>query len=335
MKVVVEEQFSGIVSVIKEGRSIINNAYGYRDYPNEIANNPETLFEIASGSKTFVAVAILQLIQDGKISLNQKVSEIFENSFWPFDKNVTVRMLLNHSSGIPDYFDEEENDDYASLWKECPNYRIRCNQEVFSLFRELPMKEQPGSTFRYNNSGYIVLAAIIEKITNQLFDEYIQEHIFDKVGMARSGYYELDRLPKNTANAYLWDEKQEKYYSNIYSIDVKGTGAGGGYSNGEEIARFWQGVFNGTLLSKELLEKMIANQTKEKKNRYGYGVYLLEKEGAQIPCMVGVDPGITFISSHIAEIDLTITIISNFEQSIRLIHQSILGQVWEEYGLGE
>ena len=116
---------------------------------------------------------------------------------------MTVEQLLNHTSGVPDYFDESVMEEYEDLWVDLPNYKIRRNNDLLPLFITRPMMYPKGERFQYNNSGYVLLAAIIEKVTGKYFDEYLKESVFDVSGMESTGYFEFDRLPGKCANSYI------------------------------------------------------------------------------------------------------------------------------------
>lgn len=113
------------------------------------------------------------------------------------DGDVTVEQLLNHTSGVPDYFDETVMDEYEELWTNYPNYKIRCSSDLLPLFIDKPMMYPKGEKFQYNNTGYVLLAMIIEKVTGLLFDQYLKVNVFDVCDMESTGYYELDRLLPN------------------------------------------------------------------------------------------------------------------------------------------
>ena len=119
------------------------------------------------------------------------------------DGDVTVEQLLNHTSGVPDYFDETVMDEYEELWTNYPNYKIRCSSDLLPLFIDKPMMYPKGEKFQYNNTGYVLLAMIIEKVTGLLFDQYLKVNVFDVCDMESTGYYELDRLPAKCANNYI------------------------------------------------------------------------------------------------------------------------------------
>lgn len=218
---IVDKDFSGCISIVKNGKVLFQKSYGYADLPNKICNELDTKFGTASAGKAFVAVAILQLIEMGNLQFNDKIGHLLDFDLKAIDRTITVKQLLCHISGIPDYFDEIIMSKYDELWKDYPNYKIRASSDLIPLFIAKPMMYPAGDRFQYNNTGFVVLGLIIEKITGQLFDEYLQKNVFKPSGMVDTGYYELDRLPAKCANSYIYDEQRQEYYTNIYSVDVK------------------------------------------------------------------------------------------------------------------
>jgi CubicO group peptidase (beta-lactamase class C family) len=246
---IVGKDFNGVMCIRENGKILIQNSYGYADINNKIPNETDTKFATASAGKVFVAVGILQLIENGKLCLNNAIGDILEFDLKSIDKKITIRQLMNHTSGIPDYFDESIMDEYAELWQDFPNYRIRKSLDLLPLFIDKPMMYNAGEKFQYNNTGFVVLGLIIEKITGMLFDDYLEKYVFNPCGMFNTGYYELDRLPAKCANSYIYDESRKEYYTNIYSVDVKGTGAGGAFTTVPDVEKFWDKLLNGKLLS--------------------------------------------------------------------------------------
>lgn len=171
---------------------------------NEIPNTIETKFASASAGKVFVAVAILQLIEQGHIEFDDTLGKLLDIDLHNIDPDVIVKQLLNHTSGAPDYFDESVMDEYEELWVDYPNYKIRHNNDLFPLFINKPMMYEKGERFQYNNSGYVLLASIIEKVTGMYFDDYLKKNIFDVCDMKSTGYYAFDRLPARCANSYIY-----------------------------------------------------------------------------------------------------------------------------------
>ena len=231
----VRPDFSGVVSVAVDGQAVFRGEYGFADKANEIPNRVDTRFGTASAGKVFVAAAILGLIEKGVLRFEPTIGEFLKFDMKSIDPGITVRQLLNHTSGIPDYFDESVMTEYEELWIDFPNYRIRKSADLIPLFISKPMMYEKGARFQYNNTGYVVLGLIIEEMTGKSFDVYLKESIFDPAGMADTGYYELDRLPARCASAYIFDEERKEYRTNIYSIDAKGTGAGGAFTTAPDV----------------------------------------------------------------------------------------------------
>ena len=162
IKDLIDKEFRGNVYVIQNATVLCEYSFGLADLPNKIANTIDTKFASASAGKVFVAVGILQLIEQGKLQFESKLGEILDIDLKQIDSDVTIRQLLTHTSGVPDYFDENIMDEYEELWRDYPNYKIRHNNDLFPLFIDKPMMYPKGEKFQYNNSGYVLLAAIIE-----------------------------------------------------------------------------------------------------------------------------------------------------------------------------
>lgn len=309
--------FRGNIYIIKDNEILYEKMTGFADLANEVQNSLETKFASASAGKVFVAVAILQLIEQGKIKFEDTLGNLLDIDLGQIDKDVTVRQLLTHTSGVPDYFDESVMEEYEELWIDYPNYKIRHNNDLFPLFMDKPMMYSKGEKFQYNNSGYVLLASIIEKVTGMYFDEYLQKNVFDVCDMTSTGYYELDRLPARCASNYIWCGDTKSYRTNIFSVDVKGTGAGGAFITVKDIANFWTGLISGKLLSKEMVEQMLAKQSGDGSDKeegyYGYGVWIIENEnGMDIPYFQGCDPGVSFISEYNPNNNMISVLVSNY-----------------------
>jgi CubicO group peptidase (beta-lactamase class C family) len=309
---IIPEDFSGAVLVSRDGNILFEKAFGFSDMPNQISNTVVTKFQTASAGKFFVAVGIMQLIEAGRLSLVSQIGNLLDFALHQIDRKITVRQLLNHTSGIPDYFDESIMSEYADLWVDFPNYKIRRSKDLLPLFIEKPMMYPAGGKFQYNNSGYVILGLIIESVTGQLFDEYLTEKVFRPCEMLDTGYYEFDRLPAKCANAYIFDESKQQYYTNIYSVDVKGTGAGGAFTTVVDVEKFWKKALSGNLVSMTTLSEMFSVQSYGEDRYYGYGVWL-EKIAETVfhPFFQGSDPGVSFISRYHPESKLRVHIVSN------------------------
>ncbi len=324
----VDADFQGCIS-IRQGKTVLfQEARGYSDLPNQTPNTAETRFATASAGKVFVAVGILQLIEKGQLHFEDTIGTLLAMDWRQIDPGITVRQLLTHTSGIPDYFDESVMDEYAELWRDYPNYKIRSNADLLPLFLEKPMLYPKGERFQYNNTGFVVLGLILEKVSGVPFDVFLMEHVFLPAGMNSTGYYELDRLPARCANSYIWDETRQEYYTNIYSVDVKGTGAGGAFTTVGDIERFWSALLSHRLLSQEMTLQMLSRHSGAGNSNYGYGIWLKKDgENGYSPYFQGSDPGVSFVSAFLPRQGISITMVSNFGNDVWSIMRKVRAEL--------
>lgn len=320
----IQEDFSGVVSVVEKGKALYQRAFGDRDRANCIPNELNTRFETASAGKTFVAAGILRLIEAGELSFETTLGEVLDFDLQEVDPGVTVYELLTHTSGIPDYFNENEMENYEDLWIDVPNYRIRTSKDLLPLFLHKPMMYPRGEKFQYNDAGYVMLGLVIEAIKKVPFDTYLKEAVFDPSKMKDTGYFEMDRLPSRCASAYIFDKERQDYKTNIYSVDVKGTGAGGAFTTAADVESFWTALTTEKIISKSMYLEMAKPQ--EKVPYYGYGLWIFDG----LPCLIGSDPGANFISSYDLTENRSITILTNVEYDVETLHNRILKELNEK-----
>lgn len=318
---VIDRNFRGNIYIVQGENVLFEKENGFADLANEIPNTLETRFASASTGKVFVAVGILQLIERGTIKFDDTLDMLLSMEFQEIDKDVTVRQLLTHTSGVPDYFDETVMEEYEELWTDYPNYKIRHNSDLLPLFINNPMMYPKGEKFQYNNSGFVLLAMIIEKVTEMHFDEYLKENVFDVCGMKSTGYYELDRLPPRCANHYIYCADTDDYRTNIYSVDAKGTGAGGAFVTVKDMVRFWTNLISGKLISKELVLEMLRKQSGDgidpEEGYYGYGVWIIENpDGRDFAYVQGCDPGVSLISEYNPDQGIISVLVSNYGDNV-------------------
>ncbi|MFI8686985.1 serine hydrolase domain-containing protein [Rossellomorea sp. NPDC077527] len=303
-----KNDFSGTVIVNNKGISLVESAFGYADRSNERENTVHTRYGIASGCKLFTAVAICQLVEKKLLSFQTKLKDCLPNHFPHFNENVTIQQLLTHSPGIPDYFDEDEMDDFEDLWKKIPMYHVRSGEDFLPLFQDLPMKFPPGESFHYNNAGYIILGLIIERLSGMSVQEYIEKHIFIPANMNGSGYFLLDRLPRNTAIGYI-EEKDNTWRTNSYSIPIQGGADGGAFVTGPDMISFWEALLANKLLTTENTVRITEPHVNVKVGvDYGYGMWLNLPDKHHI---MGYDPGVSFHSAFYPETDTKAVVLSN------------------------
>lgn len=294
---IMTEHFSGAVLVNKDGETLYEAAHGFANRSEEILNKPHTRFAMASGSKLFTAVAVCQLVERGCISYETRVQEWLDlPEIEGFDA-VTVHHLLSHTSGVPDYFDEEVMEDFEQLWMTTPMYYVKEPGDVLALFQNQPMKFKPGERFSYSNSGYVLLGLLIERVTGESFRDFIEKNIFQPSGMEHTGYYRMDQLPKHTALGYI-DEDDGQWRTNIYSVPIIGQPDGGAFTTLQDLDLFWHHFLQGTLLSEATTAAMLTPQAEsDDDDSYGYGIWIDIRNGEIFRhYIMGCDPGVSLLS---------------------------------------
>ncbi|MDQ0208796.1 serine hydrolase domain-containing protein [Alkalicoccobacillus murimartini] len=313
-KVQKDIQFSGTVYA-KLGDEVFTKSYGFANRSEKLENQLDTRYGIASGSKPITAAAIFKLVEQGKLSVDSRLSEYLDKEFPHFDKTMTIHHLLTHTSGIPDYFDEDVMDDFEELWVKHPMYLIRDLSDFLPLFQNEQMKAAPGATFHYNNAGYIVLGLIVEKVSGMLFSDFVETYIFQKLDMADSGYFEMDALPERTALGYI-EKPDGGYRTNVYSLPAKSASDGGVYVTVEDMIRFWEGIISYKLLDEELTNLFLKPQVEiEDHFFYGYGHYIeTNSEGITRQILMGYDPGVNFRAVFYPKTSLKVVVCSNVSE---------------------
>ncbi|MCA0991964.1 serine hydrolase domain-containing protein [Pseudalkalibacillus hwajinpoensis] len=303
--------FSGSIFV-KQDEKEFKLSSGYANRVEERLNKVNTRFGIASGCKLFTAIGITQLVEKKQLSFKTKLSDCLNISFPHFDPNITIRQLLTHTSGIPDYFDEDIMADYEDLWKQTPMYLLRSLQDFLPLFQNGKMIASPGEAFHYNNAGYIILGLIIEQQTGMTFQHYIEENVFKPAHMNDSGYFSLDRLPQNTALGYI-DEDDGSWRTNTYAIPVVGGSDGGAYVTAPDMVKLWGALIDFQLLNESLTKELLTTHVDVKEDvGYGYGVWINSRNRQVLKYHVmGYDPGVSFHSAYYPESGYKIAIPSN------------------------
>ena len=315
-----EMDFSGAVLWQKE--EPWSTAKGFADRANEWPNAVDTRFGIASGCKIFTAVAICQLAEEGKLAFDDKLSGLLPNIFPDFD--VTVHQLLTHTSGIPDYFDEDVMGDFEELWIKNPMYLMKAGMDFVSLFKDKPMMFEPGVRFHYNNAGFIALGLIVEKVSGRAFTDYVEERIFAAAGMSASGYFRLDQLPAQTAFGYI--DEGDSWRTNQYALPIKGGADGGAFVTADDMALFWTRLMDYSLMSKEMTERMLTPHAGDEDNEYGYGVWIERNDGeVEKYHVMGYDPGVSFHSGYYPADRSILTVLSNKSKGANAVVKLIEG----------
>lgn len=306
------KDFSGVIQIRNTEKVIYEKVYGFADISNERLNNNKTRFGIASGAKLLTSIAVCKLVEQGKLRFDSLLKDYID--FDNFDDNVTIKNLLTHTSGLPDYFDEEKISDFSEIWNSNPMYMMKEPSNFIPLIKKHKTMFKPGEKFYYNNGAFVILAFIVEKISGTRFIDFVKENIFDVLEMNSSGYFSMDMLPKNCANGYKEDSKG-KLITNIYSVPIIGGGDGGVFVTANDISKLWEGLLNYKLLSKDVTNELLTPQVYVNYDvYYGYGIWIIKRNDTIYKYYItGSDPGVSFVSAVYPNEQIEVTILGNRE----------------------
>lgn len=239
------------IAVVTDNQLRWQQGYGMADVENFVPAKANTVYRLASVSKPITAVAVMQLVERGKIDLDAPVQR-YVPSFPQKAYPVTIRDLLRHTSGIRHYKGDEEQSTryYSSL------------TEALGMFKNDPLEHQPGLKFTYSTYGYTLLGAVVEAATGMKFTDYLRENIFKPAGMSHTRADSIHEIIPNRARGYVKTDKGELVNAGLADTSYKIPG-GGLVSTGEDMAKFAIAVQNGTLVKKETFEQMSTSQVRK------------------------------------------------------------------------
>jgi CubicO group peptidase (beta-lactamase class C family) len=251
-------QFNGSVLVAENGKVIFKKGYGMANMEWSIPVETDTKFRLGSITKQFTSMLILQLVQEGKIKIEGKLTDYLPDYRKDTGDRVTIHQLLNHTSGIPSYtglpnfFQEISRNPYSP-------------SDFVKKYASGDLEFEPGAKFNYNNSGYFLLGAIVEKVTGKPYEQALRERIFDPVGMKNTGYDHYDTILAKRAAGY---EKRPGGFINAPYLDMSLPYAAGSlYSTVEDLYLWDQALYTDKLLSPQLKELAF----KPGMSNYAYG----------------------------------------------------------------
>ena len=305
---------SGTVLLAEAGVPMVQHCLGLADRVAGAPVTPDTRFQTASVTKMFTATAVLDQVAQGRITVTTPVVDVVPADRRPrhLTADVTVHHLLCHTSGIADYFEEDESlpnaaTDYAALWRGLPPGRVERPVDFLPLYGELPAYCPPGETWRYSNAGYVLLGELLEQLTGQTCTEVIEERVLRRAGMDNSGFDRSDEPRAASAVHYLPSGR-----TNVHSVPVIGGGDGGCVCTATDLVRFCRALADGTLITDLTPLATQRQATIEDGWSYGYGV-IIYPDGRW--GHGGGDPGVSAAVNHWADRDLTVVALCNVEET--------------------
>ena len=295
---------SGVVLIAYDGKPVLEQAFGYANLADHVPNRLDTRFNMASMGKMFTAVAILQLVEAGKLSLKAHVGRYLPD--YPNEavrEQVTIEQLLTHTSGMGNFWDQladKAKEHYAAVADYVP------------LFASQPLQFSPGKGFAYSNNGYTVLGLVIEAVSGQTYFDYVRDKIYRPCGMVDTDAFELDDPVARMATGYARSEKRPgRIVSNLYVDTYKGGPAGGSYTTAEDLLRFANALTSHKLLTSEDTERLTRGKVDYGSRRYAYGFTEETANGHRIIGHGGGNVGIADELMIFADLDYTVVVLTN------------------------
>ncbi len=311
------DSFSGAVLAAKEGKIIISKGYGMANHELNVENSPEIKFRLGSVTKQFTAAAILLLEESGKLSTGDYLNKYIPD--YPQGDKITIHHLLTHTSGVPELLQFDKFNEIK--------YTPTTMDELISVFKDQPLDFEPGEKFSYSNSGYVLLAAIIEKASGVSYEEFLTDNIFKPLGMQNTGVDKNLEILPGRASGYFLDK--DKLVNAPY-INMQNTIGGGClYSTVGDLFIWDRAMKENKLLKPESAKKMFHIY----KGNYGYGWVISDIRNKECYYHGGGIEGFLSYIMRWHEDDITLIILSNYQHAaMREVRTSLTSILFgEEY----
>ena len=299
-------EFSGVVLLADKDSVLFEKAYGYSSIEHEVDNNVNTLFNVASITKTMTAVATLQLVDKGLLDLDTPVGK-----YLPDYPNTTVRdsvtayQLLTHTAGLNNFLVDD--------FKEMGKSNLKALKDYLPLFASKPLLFTPGSKYSYSASGYVVLGLLIEELSGRSYHQYMEGHVFERAGMKRTIAIPIDSIVKNKASGYTSYFGESDYYSKNDSYVGYANPAGFYYSTANDLYMFFDALKDYRLISEHLTKKMMSPLVKGYHTNYGFGISVDKRWEQTIVGHTGGWYGVQCELMYFEKDQITAVILSNVD----------------------
>jgi CubicO group peptidase (beta-lactamase class C family) len=324
--------FNGVISITGEQGVIFQECRGYRNRSEKLLNNIDTAFGIASGTKLFTGIAVCKLIDEKKLSLEDKLIDVLPYDLGLIDKSVTIFHLLTHTSGIGDYIDEEaENniDQLRNLYNKYPVYLWESLEFYLPMITPLPPKFKPGERFGYSNSGFVLLGLVVEAVSKISYQQYVKNAIIAPYDLEHTGFYRMDSLPENTAFGYMYNKDNGEWRTNIFCLPILGGSDGGLYTCAKDLEKLWRNLFSAKILSEDMLQSFLKPQIKRNEEKsYGLGVYRYNSKNNLVYYAVGGDFGVDFFTAYFPNQKIVVSALGNTEINTYPLFKEIISEIF-------
>ncbi|MEM9835454.1 MAG: SUMF1/EgtB/PvdO family nonheme iron enzyme [Bacteroidota bacterium] len=318
------KHFHGNILIKSQDEVLYTKSFGLADRENAIPITGNTPFPVASITKLFTSVLILQLAEGELLDPQQTIAHYLPNYGGSGGKVVTLHHLLTHTSGIEN--SEEVEKDSLGIPK--VYQELLSTDELLTKYCSGPLVSPPGSIFNYNNGEYIILGKIIEKVTGMTFGEVLKSRILRPLGMTNSGLLTNDHIPNNMAQGYTLDKDKERFRRDSKKQLQNYFAAGALYATASDLVKFTDALYSGKLLNPTSLNLLLT--TYPETNSYGYGLWLryprYNTTVARVSQRFGRIWGINTLISHFIDYDLTVIVLGNTNSVSPSDFQDIVGK---------
>jgi CubicO group peptidase (beta-lactamase class C family) len=255
--------FSGAVLIAQRERPLFSAAYGLADRERHVANTVNTRFRLGSMNKMFTAVAMLSLVEAGKVALDDPLGKHLPDYPEPEVRStVTLRHLLMHTGGTGDIFGPQ-------FWEK--RLALRTHADYLVLYGTRTLLFEPGAEWRYSNYGYVLLGAIIERVSGRSYYDYVRDRVYAPAGMTSTGSEPEDTRVPDRAVGYTKRGSGQTWASNVHTLPYRGMAAGGGYSTTTDLLRFATALTSNRLLNAKHTASLMATTVATPGGTYGLG----------------------------------------------------------------
>ncbi|MGB0839859.1 MAG: TonB family protein [Chitinophagales bacterium] len=260
------KDFSGVVLIAKDGRPIYKFAAGFANLDYNIGSNLDTQFNLCAITQSFTATAILQMVERGALDLHTDIGTYVPEIAQRFKYPITIHQLLNHSAGVKDYYNLPA---YVHNFHKIDNFN-----RLLDIVSTEELEFVPGSMSNFSNSNYVILAAIIERVTKESYQDYMRKNVLEPAKMTGSGFYEWDNVVANKAVGYDFTKDGEAV-RNFQYLGAHAFGADGLYASANELLAFEKALENHSLIRQSTKDMMYYTDNQsimsESGSVYGYG----------------------------------------------------------------
>jgi CubicO group peptidase (beta-lactamase class C family) len=328
------DDFSGVLRVEQGGCLVVEHAVGTASRRWAVPVHADMRFDVASVTKLFTSVAVLQQVEAGRLDLHAALAEYVDLAGTTISPDVTLWHLLTHTSGIADDADEEAGESYEALWVDRPSYRVTRTEDFLPGFVDKPANFAPGEGCRYCNVGFVLAGLALERVTGETYRDVVRRDVFARADMTGSGFFHMAEAEPDVAEGWepvrrAKDAPVTGWRQNIYSYPPIGSPDGGAHTTAAELLLFLRAVRDGRLLGPEHTQAFLTPHVRYRTydeptasgavaHHMGLGLeFQLDADDRVLSFWKeGVNAGSSAMLRHYPAHDVSIALVANSEDAI-------------------